>query len=112
PFGAFRSKRYIPYQGASYFAVNAEHNFRSVPLEILGWRNAPQTGLSIIAFGGIGKTWNSNSAMNQFGVTGTDDLHLEVGGSVSNIFSLFRFDLAFRLDDPGLYPGISIARFF
>ncbi|MFY0684182.1 MAG: carboxypeptidase-like regulatory domain-containing protein [Balneola sp.] len=112
PFGAFRSKRYIPYQGASYFAVNAEHNFRSVPLEILGWRNAPQTGLSIIAFGGIGKTWNSNSTMNQFGVTGTDDLHLEVGGSVSNIFSLFRFDLAFRLDDPGLYPGISIARFF
>lgn len=112
PFGAFRSKRYIPYQGASYFAVNAEHNFRSVPLEILGWRNAPQTGLSIIAFGGVGKTWNSSSAINQFGVVGTDDLHLEVGGSVSNIFSLFRFDLAFRIDDPGFYPGVSIARFF
>lgn len=112
PFGAFRSKRYIPYQGASYFAVNAEHNFRSVPLEMLGWRNAPQTGLSIIAFAGVGKTWNSSSNTNQFGVIGTDNLHLEVGGSVSNIFNLFRFDLAFRLDDPGLYPGISIARFF
>jgi len=112
PFGAFRAKRYIPYQGASYFAVNAEHNFRSVPLEILGWRNAPQTGLSIIAFGGVGKTWNSTANINQFGISGTDDLHLEVGGSVSNIFSLFRIDLAFRIDDPGFYPGISIARFF
>tara|TARA_R110002124_G_scaffold114662_1_gene270115 strand:+ start:4053 stop:6485 length:2433 start_codon:yes stop_codon:yes gene_type:complete len=112
PFGAFRSKRYIPYQGASYFAVNAEHNFRSVPLEMLGWRNAPQTGLSIIAFGGVGKIWNSTSNINQFGVIGTEDLHLEVGGSVSNIFNLFRFDLAFRIDDPGFYPGVSVARFF
>jgi hypothetical protein len=112
PFVAFKSKRYIPYQGSSYFAVNAEHNFRSVPLEILGWRNAPQTGLSIIAFGGVGKTWNSTSNINQFGVMGTDDLHLEVGGSVSNIFNLFRVDFAFRIDDPGFYPGVSVARFF
>lgn len=112
PFGAFRSKRYIPYQGSSYFAVNAEHNFRSVPLEILGWRSAPKTGLSIIAFGGVGKTWSSSAIVNQFGVVGTDDLHLEVGGSLSNIFNLFRIDLAFRIDDPGFYPGISVARFF
>tara|TARA_R110001599_G_scaffold244895_1_gene445017 strand:- start:121805 stop:124258 length:2454 start_codon:yes stop_codon:yes gene_type:complete len=112
PFGAFRSKRYIPYQGASYFAVNAEHNFRSVPLEMLGWRNAPKTGLSIIAFAGVGKTWNSSSNITQFGVSGTNDLHLEVGGSVSNIFNLFRFDLAFRIDEPGVFPGVSVARFF
>lgn len=112
PFGAFRSKRYIPYQGASYLAVNAEHNFRSVPLEILGWRNAPQTGLSIIAFGGVGRTWNKASDITQFGIQGTDDIHIEVGGSVSNIFNLLRVDLAFRIDDPGFYPGISVARFF
>lgn len=112
PFGAFRSKRYIPYQGASFFAVNAEHNFRSIPLEMLGWRNAPQTGLSIIAFGGVGKTWNPSSNINEFNILESDQLHIEVGGSVSNIFNLFRFDLAFRIDDPGIYPGVSIARFF
>jgi hypothetical protein len=83
-----------------------------VPLEILGWRNAPKTGLSIIAFGGVGKTWNSSNFINQFGANGTDDLHLEVGGSLSNIFNLFRIDLAFRIDDPGFYPGVSVARFF
>ncbi|MEP1941414.1 MAG: DUF5686 family protein [Balneola sp.] len=112
PFGAFRSKRYIPYQGASYFAVNAEHNFRSIPLEMLGWRNAPQTGISIIAFGGVGKTWNPSSNIAQYNILDSNQLHLEVGGSVSNIFNLFRFDLAFRIDDPGIYPGVSIARFF
>lgn len=112
PFGAFRSKRYIPYQGATYFAVNAEHNFRSIPLEMLGWRKAPQTGLSIIAFGGIGKTWNPSANVTQFNISDSNQLHLEVGGSVSNIFNLFRFDLAFRIDDPGVYPGVSIARFF
>ncbi len=112
PFGAFKSKRYIPYAGASYFAVNAEHNFRSVPLEMLGWRNAPKTGLSIIAFGGVGKTWVPSQHEGRVGYLETGDLHLEVGGSISNIFNLFRFDLAFRIDDPGIYPGVSIARFF
>ncbi len=112
PFGAFKTKRYIPYQGASYAGVYAEHNFRSVPLEMLGWRSAPKTGLSVIAFGGVGKTWNPNSKVNMYNVQGTDDLHIEVGGSISNIFSLFRVDFAFRLDDPGFYPGVSVARFF
>ena len=112
PFGAFKTKRYIPYQGASYAGVYAEHNFRSVPLEMLGWRSAPKTGLSIIAFGGIGKTWNPEDKVSRFNVQGTDDVHIEVGGSLSNIFSLFRVDFAFRLDDPGFYPGVSVARFF
>lgn len=112
PFGAFKTKRYAPYQGASYAGVYAEHNFRSVPLEMLGWRSAPKTGLSIIAFGGVGKTWSPTHTTNLFRINGTDKVHIEVGGSLSNIFSLFRIDLAFRLDDPGFYPGVSVARFF
>jgi hypothetical protein len=39
-------------------------------------------------------------------------LHTEIGVSLSNIFSLIRLDLAYRLDAPGLYPGISLSRFF
>lgn len=118
PFGAFKSKRYIPYEGASYVALNAEHNFRSVPLEMLGWRGAAKTGLSIIAFGGVGKTWIPESQETFFTTSigtqpsVTEDWHTEVGISVSNIFSLFRIDLAYRVDDPGFYPGISVARLF
>ncbi|MBD3617516.1 MAG: carboxypeptidase-like regulatory domain-containing protein [Gracilimonas sp.] len=118
PFGAFRAKRFLPYEGASYVALNAEHNFKSVPLEMLGWRNATQTGLSIIAFGGIGKTWVQQEQANEFnnrygfGPNTTEDWHIEAGLSLSNIFNLFRADVAYRIDDPGIYLGISIARFF
>lgn len=118
PFGAFRAKRFIPYEGASYVALNAEHNFKSVPLEMLGWRNATQTGLSVIAFGGIGKTWVQQEQVDEFnsrygfGPTTTEDWHMEAGLSLSNIFNLFRADVAYRIDDPGFYVGVSIARFF
>lgn len=112
PFGALKSKRYTPYQGGSYAALYAEHNFRSVPFEMLGWRKAPKTGLSLIVFGGAGKTWNYNSSNILFNPQEPEDIHLEAGVSLSNIFSLFRFDLAYRVDNPGIYPGVSIARFF
>lgn len=122
PFGGFKAKKYIPYRGANYAALHAEHNFRSIPFEILGWRSAPKTGLSIIAFGGIGKSWSPAETYRQIdpdfnsvivnSINGTDGIHAEAGVSLSNIFNLFRIDLAFRLDEPGVYPGISFARIF
>lgn len=118
PFGGFKSQRYIPYEGASYFALNAEHNFRSVPLEALGWRGAAKSGLSIIAFGGVGRTWISSNQQAFFNANigylpaTTNNWHSEAGISLSNIFSLFRVDLAYRIDEPGLYPTISLARLF
>ncbi|MCH2449935.1 MAG: DUF5686 and carboxypeptidase regulatory-like domain-containing protein [Gracilimonas sp.] len=118
PFGAFRAKRFIPYEGASYLALNAEHNFKSVPFEMLGWRNATKTGLSIIAFGGIGRTWVKQQQVDEFNnrygfsPQSTEDWHMEAGLSLSNIFNLFRADVAYRIDDPGFFIGVSIARFF
>ena len=118
PFGAFRAKRWIPYEGASYVSLNAEHNFKSVPLEMLGWRNATQTGLSIIAFGGVGRTWVKQEQVDEFNArygfspVTTNDWHMEAGLSLSNIFNIVRADVAYRIDNPGFYFGISIARFF
>ena len=118
PFGVFKAKRFKPYEGASYFALNAEHNFKSVPLEMLGWRDASKTGLSVIVFGGIGKTWLRQEQINEFNIrygyspASTDGLHMEAGVSLSNIFNLFRADLAFRIDEPGVFIGVSLARFF
>lgn len=119
PFGAFKSQQYLPYEGASYIALNAEHNFRSVPLELLGIPNVAKSGLSVIVFGGAGKTWIPSEQEAFFNlnlgrlpnITG-DTIHSEVGVSLSNIFSLFRIDLAYRIDEPGFYPGISVARMF
>ena len=119
PFGAFKSKRYLPYEGASYAALNAEHNFRTVPLEFLGIPNAAKSGISLIVFGGVGQTWIPQQqrsffmAKNGF-IPGTarSAFHAEAGFSISNIFSLFRIDLAYRIDEPGIYPGISLSRMF
>jgi hypothetical protein len=118
PFGVFKTKTFTPYEGASYASLYAEHNFRSIPLEAVGWKEAGKKGLSIIAFGGVGKTWeNSKQAafIQEFPgnlLPSTNGIHSEIGVSLSNIFSLVRLDLAYRLDAPGLYPGISLSRFF
>lgn len=118
PFGGFKSKRYTPYEGSSYIALNIEHNFRSIPLEALGWRGAAKSGLSIITFAGIGRTWISSDQQQffnsnvRFQPVSTKDWHQEVGVSLSNIFSLIRVDLAYRVDDPGFYPSIAFARLF
>ena len=118
PFGVFKTKTFTPYEGASYASLYAEHNFRSIPLEAVGWKEAGKKGLSIIAFGGVGKTWENSEQLTfikEFPGTmlqSTMGLHTEIGVSLSNIFSLIRLDLAYRLDAPGLYPGISLSRFF
>ena len=45
PFGGFKSKRYLPYEGSSYLALHAEHNFRSTPFEVIGIPNAAKMEL-------------------------------------------------------------------
>lgn len=118
PFGAFRAKRFLPYEGASYIALNAEHNFKSIPFEFFGWQGAAKKGLSILAFGGMGKTWVKQEQVDEFiqrynfGPVTTEQWHMEAGLSLSNLFNLIRVDVAYRIDDPGFYAGISFARFF
>jgi type IV secretory pathway VirB3-like protein len=118
PFGVFKTKTFTPYEGASYASIYAEHNFRSIPLEAMGWRSAGKKGLSLIVFGGAGKTWDSHDQtlfIQQVPgslLKGTNGVHTEVGFSLSNLFSLFRIDFAYRLDEPGFYPGISLSRLF
>lgn len=118
PFGAFKSKRYIPYEGASFVAIQAEHNFRSTPFEALGIPNAAKNGLSLIIFSGFGRTWIPESQRDFFRSeigfvpSNSKEFHSEIGVSLSNIFSLFRIDVAYRIDEPGIYPGIAFSRLF
>jgi len=118
PFGAFKSKRYIPYEGASFVAIQAEHNFRSTPFEALGIPNAAKNGLSLIIFSGFGRTWIPESQKDFFRSeigfvpSNSKEFHSEIGVSLSNIFSLFRIDVAYRIDEPGIYPGIAFSRLF
>lgn len=118
PFEGLKTVRSQPYEGEQYLAVNAEHNFRTVPFELLGLTPLVERNLGIIVFGGAAKTWISNQRMQQItNRTGyvpniTDGVHLEAGTSLNGVFNLFRIDFAARLDEPAFLLGISIARFY
>lgn len=118
PFGAFKSKRYVPYEGSSYLALHAEHNFRSIPFEAIGIPNAAKNGIGLIIFGGIGKTWMIEAQkiflynQSNYSPSITNDTHSELGISISNIFSLFRIDIAYNFNEAGIYPGIALSRLF
>lgn len=113
-FGALRTANGLPYRGRSSLGLFWEHNFRTIPFEILGLNRLAQNAINIIVFGGHGRTWNSSeseAALTNF-FYGSRDWHHEAGISLSGVFSLFRIDFAKRLDAQGYSFGISTARIF
>lgn len=114
PFGGFRSLNYHPYEGEKWLGIFAEHNFRTVPFEILGLRGLARRGVTFLAHGSIGRTWISGQTLNSLSYSPfyQDQYHQEAGVSISNIFGLMRFDLTRRLDRPDWHFGLSFARFF
>lgn len=110
PFGTLKTRRNLPYEGTTWWVAIAEHNFRTIPFELLGLRPLADRGWGIILFGGAGYTEVSGND-SEFLMT-TPGIHSEVGGSLNSIFGILRFDVAFRLDSPGTYIGFSVPRYF
>ena len=116
PGGAFRSLRGRPVEGDRYVAALWEHDFRSVPFELLGleWFAARNIGLSV--FGAHGRTWLDGydpDALALYVVQPSDGWVHELGVSLHGGFFLpVRLDLAYRLDDPGLFVSFGVARLF
>lgn len=114
PFGAFKTLRGKPYEGEKYTALFWEHNFRTIPFELIGLRWVAQKSIGIIVHGASGRTWISKGRLTAMGYTPgyTDHFHHEVGVSLSGLFGFFRLDAAERLDKKGFYAGVSFARVF
>jgi len=114
PFGTFKSNRGLPYLGEDYLALFWEHNFRSVPFELLGLRWFAEKNIGIIVYGGHGQSWLSddNQAKINYINNTLDGIHHEVGVSLNGLFSFFRIDVTWRLDRPGTYLGVSTLRWF
>jgi hypothetical protein len=100
PFGGLRTLRSAAYEANDILALHWEHHFRTVPFEWIGWDAVVDKGIGVIVFGSSAQTWRPNRA------------HHEVGASVSGLFSVMRVDLAYRLDQPGFFAGLSLARIF
>ncbi|MEN9838551.1 MAG: hypothetical protein RL177_30 [Bacteroidota bacterium] len=100
PFGGLRTLRSAAYEANDILALHWEHHFRTVPFEWIGWDAAVDKGIGVIVFGSSAQTWRPKHT------------HHEIGASVSGLFSVMRVDVAYRLDQPGFFAGLSLARIF
>ncbi|KAA3618284.1 MAG: carboxypeptidase-like regulatory domain-containing protein [Calditrichaeota bacterium] len=114
PFGSFKANRGLPYIGEKYMALFWEHNFRSVPFELLGGRWFAKNNIGIIVFSSHGRSWLSDENKDKLNYINNnlDDIHHEIGVSLNGLFKFFRIDVTWRLDRPGTYLGVSTLRWF
>lgn len=111
PFGVLRTRKFLPYEGTDYWLATAEHNFRTIPFEILGLDWLVDNGWGIILFGGAGETnAEKNQGLPELMLTG--GIHSEAGISLNSVFGILRIDFAKRLDKPGTFIGVSLPRYF
>ncbi len=117
PFGALRTLDDRPYQGEHHLAFFWEHNFRTVPFELIGWTAPADQNIELIVHGGHGRTWIEDDAEQRLAQRGiqlrtADEAHHELGLSVNGLLNdTLRLDLTKRLDAGGASVGVSLLRF-
>jgi hypothetical protein len=116
-FGTFRSLRPLPLEGEKYAAVFAEHNFRTLPFELLGLNLIANLGLEIIVYGAAGRTWFSEEKLSELNYTPSyyGGYMSEVGFSINKVIPLFplaRLDFTYNNQNKNFYMGFGIAKMF
>jgi hypothetical protein len=96
PFGVMRAMTVKEFGGNSYLAVNAEHNFRSLPFLALGIPFLYKNNIELILHGGVARTWNTGDLPLQ----ATDTFYSEMGVGISRIIDILRMDATWRLSSP------------
>ena len=112
-FGAFRTRVNRPYEGEKVLEMLWEHNFRTVPFELIGWRWAAERNIGLIVHGGHGRTWFGARTLAEldYAPQYTDGFHHELGVSINGLFNLFRLDFTKRLDAPEFSVSAGVVRF-
>jgi hypothetical protein len=101
-FGTLRSAAKRPYRGEEKVALFWEHNFRTIPFELLGFGRLADRNYGIVIFGGHAATRTS----------GLTRYHHEIGFAFTGILGALRLDAAKRLDASGYGIGFGITRLF
>ena len=112
PFGVLRGVRGHPYIGQRYVAAFWEHDFRTVPFELLRVWPLVERGFGLAVHGASGKTWIDAGRRANF-VTiprWTKETHHEIGTSLQ-LYYFGRIDLTRRLDRDEWLVGVSIVPF-
>jgi hypothetical protein len=110
PFGVIKTRQSIPYVGNNYWTAYGEHNFRTIPFELLGLDYFVDKGWGIIVFGGAGYAEANDE--DPYNLLISDEIHAEMGASLNSVFGVVRLDFAKRLDAPGFFIGFSVPRYF
>lgn len=110
PFGVIKTRKSVPYVGSRYWTAYGEHNFRTIPFELLGFDYLVDKGWGIILFGGAGYADAKNE--EPYNLLISDGIHTEVGASLNSVFGIVRLDFAKRLDAPGFFIGFSVPKYF
>ena len=102
-----------PYEGEKVLGMFWEHNFRTVPFELMGWRWVAERNIGLIVHGGHGHTWFGDGTLKRldYAPQYTDGFHHELGVSINGLFNLFRLDFTKRLDAPGFSVSAGLVRF-
>jgi len=114
PFASIKSRRQRPYEGEKYFVLFWEHNFRTVPFELIDFEFAVKNGIGIMLYGSHGRSWISEKRLSEltFIPAYSDVFDHEIGISLNSLFSLLRFDVSYSLTKNSYYMGLALARFY
>ncbi len=93
PFGVLRGGIPKEFAGTKFVAVQAEHNFRTLPFLLLGLPFLYRNGIELIAHGGAAQTWTGDSSS-------LGGWYYEAGLGVSRILDFLRFDVTYRFAEP------------
>jgi hypothetical protein len=112
PFGTLKTLPYRFLQGNHLAGLVWEHNFRTVPLEILGLYGIAKSGITFLVHGGHVYSWSKPNSLINPTNSWIQSMHHEAGVSVNGLFDFLRVDFSKRLDQSGYFVGFSVARFF
>lgn len=113
PFGTFRSSCRNPIVAKNTAAVFWEHNFRTIPTEILGLKRLAKKGTGLILFGNHGYANGLDGRYLKRNQLLPDEVWIhEIGIGVNGIFSIFRADITAQINQPGVFFTVTAARLF
>ncbi len=114
-FGTLKALREQPYEGERTLGVFWEHDFRTIPFEVLGLRAFVEREMGVRLFGGHGRTWIDADRLVTLGFVPRyqDQFHHELGLALTNIWGTpLRLDFTYRIDNPGFFVGFGLSRLF
>jgi len=113
-FGIFKTLINKPQEGEKKFGIFWEHNFKSIPFEILGLKYFARNKYEFIVHGASGRTWIGDERLNKinkiYKFSYRDEFHHELGISVMMKFKFFsaRLDGTRNLNNDKNYIGFSL----